>query len=136
MGSYIYLGVGRNSYQLPQPKRDVTPTIATVISEGRNANAEVVGQKVGRTQYKIDELEWPWLSASQWSTILTKLENFFVDVTFTDPITNKLISIPMYCGNRTGKPYWLDNNNEKPTYYRNCKVNLIDTGRGKITYLE
>ncbi|MBR4723481.1 MAG: hypothetical protein IK072_01945 [Clostridia bacterium] len=125
MSSYIKI----EDLELPSPKRGVKPTVATVVNEGRNANATIVGQKIGRDQFKIDELEWPWLSASQWSTILKKLSKFVVDVTFTNPVTNKKITIEMYCGNRTAEPYYLDDSTAKPTYYRNCKVNLIDMGR-------
>lgn len=123
MSSYISI----NGVELPSPKRGVTPTIATVISEGRNANAAVVGQKVGRDQYKLDNLVWPWLSANQWSKILKLLDNFQVDVTFTDPKTKQRITLLMYCGNRTANPYYLDSSGN-PTYYRDCKVNLIDMG--------
>lgn len=123
MESYILL----NGHRIPQPKRGVTPTIITIVSEGRNANGAVVGQRVGRDQYKIDGLEWPWLTAAEWSSILEKLNNFQVNVTFTDPVKKEKVTIRMYCGDRTAEPYWLDSNGN-PTYYRNCKVNLIDMG--------
>ena len=112
---------------MPQPKRGLKPTVVTIVSEGRNANATIVGQKIGRTQYKLDELEWPWLTSTQWSNVLKALNGFLVDVEFCDPVTKKRIRLKMYPGNRTGEPYWLDNNGN-PLYYRNCKVNLIDAG--------
>lgn len=117
-----------NGYELPPSKRGVSIVVTTVVNSGRNANAAVVGQKVGRDQYKIDGLEWPFLTAAQWSKILGILNNFFVDVTFSDPVTNKRKTIKMYCGDRTAQPYWVDSNG-KPTHYKDCKVNLIDTGR-------
>ena len=83
--------------------------------------------KVGRDQYKLDGLEWPWLTAAQWSTILRLLKNFFVYVTFYDPVTNGQKTLKMYPGDRSAEPYWIDGNG-KPTYYRNCKFNLIDVG--------
>ena len=55
------------------------------------------------------------------------LSNFFVYVTFPDPVTNEFITIKMYCGDRTAEPYWIDEDGH-PTHYRNCKVNLIDVG--------
>lgn len=116
-----------NGYQLPPCKRGVKPIVTTVVDAGRNANGAVVGQKIGRDQYKIDGLEWSWLTAEQWSKILQSLRNFYVNVTFVDPVTNKFRTIRMYCGDRTAEPYWVDDNG-KPTHYRNCKVNLIDTG--------
>lgn len=120
-----YLAI--NGYELPPPKRGVKPIVTTVVDAGRNANGAVVGQRVGRDQYKIDALEWPVLTADQWSTILRLLEAFFVHVTFVDPVTNSRKTVKMYCGDRTAQPYWVDATG-KPTHYINCKVNLIDTG--------
>ena len=116
-----------NGYELPPPKRGVHPIVTTVVDSGRNANGAVVGQRVGRDQYKLDGLEWPWLTADQWSRILSALSPFFVYVSFIDPVKNKEVTIKMYCGDRTAEPYWVDKNGH-PTHYRNCKVNLIDTG--------
>lgn len=121
--SYIAI----NGYELPPPKRGVHPIVTTVVDAGRNANGSVVGQRVGRDQYKIDGLEWPWLTAEQWRQILNALSNFFVYVTFIDPVTNSRKTIKMYPGDRTGEPYWADSSG-KPTHYRNCKVNLVDCG--------
>lgn len=120
-----YLAI--NGYELPYPKRGVTPTVTTVVNAGRNANGTVVGQKVGRDQYKIDNLEFPWLSSEEWSNILGILDSFFVYVTFPDPVTNEKKTIKMYTGDRTAEPYWVDENGN-PTFYRNCKFNLIDVG--------
>lgn len=89
--------------------------------------ALAMGQRVGRDQYKIDGLEWAWLTAAQWERILSILSNFFVYVEFNDPVTNKRKTVRMYCGDRTGEPYWVTEDGT-PTHYRNCKVNLIDTG--------
>lgn len=116
-----------NGYEFPPPKRGVKPTVTTVVDAGRNANGSVVGQRVGRDQYKIDGLEWSWLTAEQWGQILSVLSHFFVYVTFPDPVTNAPKTVKMYCGDRTAEPYWVDENG-KPTHYRNCKVNLIDCG--------
>jgi len=116
-----------NGYEFPYPKRGVKPVVTTVVDAGRNANGVVVGQRVGRDQYKIDGLEWPYLTAQEWSNILRALSDFFVFVTFHDPVSNDLKTIRMYCGDRSAEPQWVDANG-KPTHYINCKVNLIDTG--------
>ncbi len=116
-----------NGYKLPPCKRGVSIVVTTVVNSGRNANGAVVAQKIGRDQYKIDGLEWAWLSADEWEYILTLLKDFFVRVTFTDPVSNKRKTIRMYCGDRTAEPYFVDDSG-KPTHYTNCKVNLIDTG--------
>ena len=116
-----------NGYDFPPPKRGVKPTVSTMVNAGRNANATVIGQKIGRDQYKLDTLEWPWLTAAQWSSMLKVLSNFYVYVTFLDPVSNSPITIKMYPGDRTAEPYWADDSGN-PTHYRNCKVNLIDCG--------
>ncbi len=116
-----------NGYELPPCKRGVKVIVTTIVNSGRDANGAVVGQRVGRDQYKIDGLEWAWLTAEQWESILKAVSNFFFYVTFVDPVTNSRKTIKMYCGDRTGEPYWVDKNG-KPTHYRDCKVNLIDTG--------
>lgn len=124
-GSMAYLSL--NGYELPYPKRGVKVIVSTVVNAGRNANGAVVAQKIGRDLYKIDTLEWPWLDSSQWETILGILDQFFINVTFIDPVSNKPKTVKMYCGDRSAEPYWV-NEYGHPTHYRNCKVNLIDTG--------
>ncbi|MDR1754189.1 MAG: hypothetical protein LBR74_04695 [Eubacterium sp.] len=120
-----YLAI--NGYELPPPKRGVHPIVTTIVDAGRNANGAVVGQRVGRDQYKIDGLEWPWLTAAQWSQMLRALSSFFVFLTFVDPVSNSRKTIRVYPGDRTADPYWVDDNGN-PTHYRNCKFNLVDTG--------
>ena len=116
-----------NGYELPPCKRGVSIVVTTAVDSGRDANGAVVGQRVGRDQYKIDGLEWAWLTAEQWSAIQTSMMDFFFYVTFKDPVGNGTKTVKMYCGDRTGEPYWVDEDGN-PTHYCNCKVNLIDTG--------
>lgn len=120
-----YLAI--NGYELPPCNRGVSVIVSTVVDSGRDANGAVVGQRVGRDQYKIDGLEWSWLTAAQWKSILSAMSNFFFYVTFKDPVTNGTKTLKMYCGDRQAEPYWVDKNGN-PTHYRNCKVNLVDTG--------
>lgn len=116
-----------NGHQLPTPKRGVNIIVSTTVDGGRNANGVVVGQRIGRDIYKIDALEWPWLTAEQWENILKWMKDFYFNVTFVDPVNNGFRTIKMYCGDRHAEPYYVDRYG-KPTHYQNCKVNLIDTG--------
>lgn len=120
-----YLAI--NGVSIPYPKRGVKATVITVVDSGRNANGAVVGQRIGRDQYKIDTLEWPYLTAAEWSQILQLVSSFYFNVTFYDPVSNGLKTLRMYCGDRSAEPYWVDGNG-KPTHYINCKMNLIDCG--------
>ena len=117
-----------NGYELPPCKRGVSVVVTTVVDSGRDANGAVVGQRVGRDLYKIDGLEWSWLTAAQWEKILSIMNNFFFHVTFNDPVSGGRKTIEMYCGDRTGEPYYVDSSGT-PTHYRDCKVNIIDTGK-------
>ena len=116
-----------NGHQLPPPKRGVNIVVSTVVDGGRNADGVVVGQRIGRDLYKIDALEWPWLTAEQWNNILKWMKDFYFNVTFPDPVTGNFITKRMYCGDRQATPYYVDGYS-KPTHYKDCKVNLIDTG--------
>lgn len=120
-----YLAI--NGQEIPYPKRGVKALVTTVVDSARNVNGVVVGQRIGRDQYKIDALEWSYLTAAEWSRILQLMSGFFFNVTFYDPVTNGLKTLRMYCGDRSAEPYWVDENG-KPTHYINCKANLIDTG--------
>lgn len=120
-----YLAI--NGYELPSPKRGVSVVVTTAVDSARNANAVVVAQKLGRDQYKIDGLSWSVLSAAEWSHICSILNDFFVYVTFHDPVTNGLKTVKMYCGDRTATPYKVDSQGN-PTLYTDCKFNLIDVG--------
>ena len=65
-----------NGYELPPCKRGVSIITTTTVDSGRNANAQVVAQRVGRDQYKINNIVFPWLSADVWHKILSILNNF------------------------------------------------------------
>ena len=97
------------------------------MNKGKNALGEFVGQRVGRDQDKIDGLQWSYLDAATWSSILKEFEEFVVTVTFPDMKNNCWKTERMYPGNRTAK-VWEENAEGLPTMYKDCKVNLVDCG--------
>lgn len=113
----------------PYPSPGLYPNLAvtTAVNAGRNANNKVVGQKIGRDNYKIDNLSWPYLDAATWSSMLKEFENFFVTVEFWDMVNNTWKTLTMYPGDRTADVYMTDKQG-KPISYINCKVNIVDTG--------
>lgn len=117
-----------NGVDFPCPRVGFKYIISTTVDSGRNANNEVVGQKVGRELYKLDSLEWAALKPEQWQRMIKALEPFYVPVTFEDYRNGEPITITMYHGDITAEPYFADKNTHKVTLYRNCKVNLIDCG--------
>lgn len=123
MAATIYV----NGKPFPSPKRGLNFVISTMVSSARNANGEVVGQKIGRDQNKLDSLVWPILDAETWSAMLKEFDQFFVIVKFPDMASNQWRTLKMYPGDRSAEPYMVDEDGF-PTKYINCKVNLIDCG--------
>lgn len=117
-----------NGVEIPYPARGLDIMVATIVDSARNANGAVVGQKIGRDQYKLNALQWLWLTAEEWARILSLFSGFYVMVEFPDPVSNSWRTLKMYPGDRSAEPYWLDDVTGLPTHYRNCKVNLIDVG--------
>ncbi len=114
-----------NSQPLPPcaPGLEIISTIN--VDAGRNANGAVIGQVIGRRQWKLNNLQWNGIDANEWAYIKRLLEPFFVNVTFTgdDNIRRTLM---MYPGDTSGTPLFVSN-----LSYRNfvsCKFNLIDCG--------
>ncbi len=117
-----------NGKSFPSPDIGLNFEVATLVNGGKNANGEFVGQKVGRDQYKIDSLQWFCLDAATWSDILKEFRKFVVIVKFPDMVNNSWITLSMYPGNRTAKPMDSNGPGGLPSYYKECKVNIIDCG--------
>lgn len=116
-----------NGKAFPSPKRGLNFIVSTMVTSTRNAYGEVVGQKIGRDQNKINLLEWPMLDAKTWSDMLKEFDKFFVVVRFPDMVSNDWRTLKMYPGDRSAEPYEVDENGF-PIKYVNCRVNLIDCG--------
>ena len=116
-----------NGIPFPAPCRGFKVSVLTNVESGVNANGAVVGQVIGRNQYKLDSMQWEGLDAAVWERRLKALEPFFIPVTFEDPQTRERRTITMYPGSRSGEPYWLDRD-KKIKQYRNCQLNLVDCG--------
>ncbi len=123
MAGCIYI----NDHEYPAYDRGPGLTISTNVNAGRNSLGEFVGQRVGRDQDKIDDLQWSFLDAATWSAILKEFDEFIVLVRFPDMKNNTWKTERMYPGNRTAK-IWEIGADGLPTMYKDCKVNLIDVG--------
>lgn len=116
-----------NGREFPPPDIGGNLVVATNVSDGKNAHGEFIGQRVGRDQYKFENLQWKFLDAKTWSEILQEFDKFVVTARIPDMVHNKFITIRMYPGNRTATPVEF-NSDGLPTRYKNCKVNIIDCG--------
>lgn len=117
-----------NGYDFPCPKFGFSYTITTTVSDARNVNNAVIGQRIGRDLIKLDNMEWGGLPPKTWQMMLKAVEPFFIPVTFEDYRTGKPITITMYPGDRNAKPLFADKETHKVIRYENCSFNLIDAG--------
>ncbi len=117
-----------NGKAFPSPDVGLNFEVATLVNGGKNADGTFVGQKVGRDQYKVDNLQWFSLDAETWSSMLKEFSNYFVIVKFPDMVNNAWATLLMYPGNRTAEPQEIDSDTGLPSKYKNCKVNIIDCG--------
>jgi len=118
-----------NGIEFPYPKKSgIVLQNFTLVDSSRNALGTVIGEKVGRTQYKINGLEWAILPADVWSTMCKEFDNFTATVTFPDMVNNEMRTLTMYFGDRSAEVYIIDKTTGMPTYYIDCKCNIIDVG--------
>lgn len=104
-------------------------TIATLVNSGRNANAVVTAQKIGRDQDKT-EMQWNYLDKDTWEKIVAFWDvNFFFNFSYYSPVAGSRIVRKCYIGDRTWRPFDIDSIGN-PTAYQDCSANVIDTGEG------
>lgn len=102
-------------------------TQTTSVSGGRNAKGVFIGQRVGRDEAQV-ELFWPVMPAAQWSALLQLFKTSYVnDVTYFDAAEGQKVTRKMYVSDRSQAPHEVDSDGNV-TVWRDCKLNLIDTG--------
>lgn len=114
-----------NGVRMPIPAPGLTVDTAQGVNAGRNANNQVVGDLVGRRQYKLNNLAWHGLSEEECRTIMDAIAPFYVKVTYRD-VTGVTRTHTMYPGDSSGKPYSLTN--MKYDFMEDLHFNLVDAG--------
>ena len=117
-----------NGVELPCPSVGLEIILSDAVNSGRNANAEVIAEKVGKTNLKYNNLQWTWLTPDEWHLICDLFSNFFVTAKVWSPLANDFVILKMYPGDRSAQVYWLDEDHTKPMNFKDCKVNIIDCG--------
>ena len=112
-----------NGVKFPCPMHGLQIIHSQTVNAGRNADDAVVGQKIGRKLWKINNLQWNGLDAQTWAEMKAAIEPFYVLVTFTGD-DNKRHTIHMYTGDSTSQPLFVDDIFYEK--YETCKFNLID----------
>lgn len=116
-----------NGVQLPAPDQGLTIIRSQLVDSGRNASGKVVAQKINRRQLKVDGLQWSYLTAAQWHTILTEIQKFTGTVKIWDARTKGFISFKAYWGDSSEEPFHVKPSGEIIDF-KNCKCNVIDMG--------
>ena len=114
-----------NGMEFPCPAPGMQIVSSQAVNAGRNANNAVIGQKVGRRVWKINNLQWNGLDADLWARMRNAIEPFYVPVTFTGD-DNKRHTVTMYPGDSNAQPLFVDD--VFYTVHETCKFNLIDCG--------
>ena len=73
-----------NDREFPAPDIGGNLVVATNVSDGKNALGEFIGQRVGRDQYKFENLQWKFLPAETWATMLQEFDKFVVTAKVPD----------------------------------------------------
>lgn len=103
---------------------------ATFVNQGRNTQAEVIAQKIGRDQVKLN-LAWSWLPTEEWQAIVQFFDkNFFFNCKYFDDVAATFVTRRFYVGDRSGRPLNVNDSGEPTFGYVQCTANLIDTGGG------
>lgn len=121
---------GSEVIQLPNPETSSGKNIiSTLVNSGRNANAVVTAQKIGRDQEKT-ELAWSYLDKEVWEKMLSFWnKNFFFHFTYYNRVSGQRITRTFYIGDRSDRPFAIDSQGI-PTAYVECSANVVDTGEG------
>lgn len=117
-----------NGIAVPCPSVGLEIVLSDAVNSGRNANAEVIAEKVGRTNLKYNNLQWTWLTKDEWYLICSLFSEFFVVAKVWNPAKNGFENIKMYPGDRSAQVYWLEPDGVTPKNFYQCKVNIIDCG--------
>lgn len=88
----------------------------------RNANGEMIRDRIG-VKRKLT-LEWPPLTQSEISTLLTAVSGVFFTVTYPDP-QEGIVTKTMYVGDRTAPAYFYDTKT-KQVKWQGLKMNFIE----------
>ena len=117
-----------NGVTLPYPSTGLTVQRQQFVDSARNANGEVVAQKINRRINKINNLVWKHLTASQWRAIQVEIEKFEGTLEYWDNLSGSFKSIKVYWGDEESEVWKINKYTGEVLEYINCKCNIIDMG--------
>ena len=117
--------VSIGGFNFPEPST-YNATTSTIVDSGRNVQGRVVGAVIRHDVAKI-ELSWKYLTAYQWSQILSLFTNsFYNEVTFLNQVTNSYTTRTMYVGDRNAGMWRRDPRTGDVLGYTGASISLIE----------
>lgn len=101
-----------------------------LVKGTRNVRGQTIAQPINRRINKFNNIVFPELSLIDYNWLKNKVANFEVLLTYYDSDELNVIVRRFYFGNLSGTPVEWENYQvvQKPTKYRDVKVNIIDMG--------
>lgn len=117
--------------KMPMASPDTFKIITTtIVNAGRNAQAEVIGEQIGRTQSKIDGYKVPFLYAHEWTKILQMFKDKISrPVKYFDQEAGDFITRQMYVSDRTATAFaYKQDGSGRIEIWKDCELHMIDMG--------
>ena len=117
--------VSIGGFDFPEPST-YNATTSTIVDSARNVSGYVIGSVIRPNVAKI-ELTWRYLTAQQWSNILSLFTNsFYNNVTFLNLKTNSYTTRTMYVSDRTGGMWRRNPESGEVMGYTECSLSLVE----------
>jgi hypothetical protein len=117
--------VSIGGFDFPEPST-YTATTSTIVDSARNVQGRVVGAVIRHDVAKI-ELSWKYLTAYQWSQILSLFTySFYNEVTFLNQVTNTYDTRTMYVGDRNAGMWRRDPQTGAVLGYTGASLSLVE----------
>lgn len=117
-----------NGVTLPYPARGLTVQRQQFVDSARNAQGQVISQKINRRIIKFNQLEWKHLTADEWRRILKEIEKFEGELEYWDNLDGDFKTIRVYWGDAEEEIWKIDPDTGEVLEYVNCKCNIVDMG--------
>ena len=117
--------VSIGGFEFPEPST-YNATTSTIVDSARNVSGYVIGAVVRHDVAKI-EMSWKYLTAEQWSDILSLFTgSFYNDVRFLNQTTNSYDTRTMYVSDRNAAMWRRDPQTGAVMGYTGCTLSLVE----------
>jgi hypothetical protein len=117
--------VSAGGYNFPEPS-SYSAVTSTIVDSARNVKGVVIGSVIRNDVAKI-ELSWKYLTAEQWSRILSVFAGSFSnDVRFYNQVTANYDVREMYVSDRNAGMWRRDPNTGEVMGWTNCSLSLVE----------